>query len=77
MARQRIQLPNSNTFYDIIDFNVGKQIELHGRVFKITNCDNFTRSFLNRLGIAVPDPTIMPPDPYTETREKVRNVYLN
>lgn len=75
MTRQRIPLPKSsgsNNFYDIIDFNIGKTVDLHGRVFKITNCDNFTRVFLNRLGIAVPDPIAMPADPYTERREQVQ-----
>lgn len=77
MARQRIRLPNSsNDFYDIIDFNIGKTVDLHGRVFKITNCDDFTRVFLNRLGIAVPDPVAMPVDPYTERREQVQCVCL-
>lgn len=74
MARQRIHLPkssHSNEFYDIIDFNIGKELELHGRIFKITNCDTFTRVFLNRLGINVPDPIVTPSDPYSEIREKV------
>lgn len=74
MARQRIRLPKlsgSDDFYDIIDFNVGKTVDLHGRLFKITNCDDFTRVFLNRLGIAVPDPIAMPADPYTLKREQV------
>lgn len=73
MARQRIPLPkssNCNEFYDIIDFNIGKEIELHGRIFKITNCDTFTQMFLNRLGINVPDPILTPPDPYSDIREK-------
>ncbi|KAG8329790.1 EF-hand domain-containing member C2 [Homalodisca vitripennis] len=75
MARQRIRLPKSSgsdEFYDIIDFNIGKTVELHGRVFKITDCDNFTRVFLNRLGIAVPDPIAMPADPYTQRREQAK-----
>lgn len=84
MARQRIRLPSSNDFYDIIDFNIGQTVNLYGRLFKITNCDKFTRTFLNRLGIAVPDPIDMPADPYTDHRQmvitfttlmKVKNLY--
>ena len=56
---------------DIIDLNIGKEVELYGRVFKIVNCDRFTRNFLNRLGITVPDPITMPEDPYMERRFKV------
>lgn len=57
-----------DNFYDIIDFNVGREVELYGRVFKITDCDKFTRTFLNRCGISVPDPIVAPPDPYMEIR---------
>lgn len=55
-------------FYDMIDFNIGREVEFHGRVFKITNCDKFTRTFLNRCGISVPDPIVGPTDPYMELR---------
>jgi hypothetical protein len=46
-------------------------VELYGRVYKITNCDQYTRIFLNRIGVHVPDPINIPPDPYTVQREKV------
>lgn len=61
----------SEEFYDILDLNIGKEIELFGRVFKITNCDGFTRVFLNRLGITIPDPIVTPADPYEILRKKV------
>lgn len=71
ISRQRIRFPApmDENFYDIIDFNVGREVELYGRVFKITSCDRFTRTFLNRCGIFVPDPSIIPTDPYMEIRE--------
>ncbi|KAJ8920607.1 hypothetical protein NQ315_004746 [Exocentrus adspersus] len=70
ISRQRIRLPApmDENFYDIIDFNVGREVELYGRVFKITDCDRFTRTFLNRCGIFVPDPHIVPNDPYMDIR---------
>lgn len=73
ISRQRIPFPTpwSEDFYDILHFNVGKEVELYGRIYKITNCDKFTRTFLKRLGIYVPDPINIPPDPYTLQREKV------
>lgn len=76
ISRQRIRFPpdaRSESFIDIIDLNIGHEVELYGRVFKIVNCDRFTRNFLNRLGITVPDPIVMPEDPYMERRNKVRN----
>ncbi|KAJ8965173.1 hypothetical protein NQ314_004316 [Rhamnusium bicolor] len=70
IARQRIRFPApmDDNFYDIIDFNIGREVELYGRVFRITNCDKFTRTFLNRCGIFVPDPTPSPSDPYLDIR---------
>ncbi|KDR17132.1 EF-hand domain-containing family member C2, partial [Zootermopsis nevadensis] len=73
ISRQRIPFPapRNEDFYDILDFNIGKEVELFGRVYKITNCDRFTRIFLNRVGIHVPDPINIPPDPYSVQREKL------
>ncbi|KAG5872507.1 hypothetical protein JTB14_027095 [Gonioctena quinquepunctata] len=70
ISRQRIRLPSpmDDNFYDITDFNIGRETELYGRVFKITNCDKFTRTFLNRCGIPIPDPIVAPADPYMEIR---------
>ncbi|XP_072389050.1 EF-hand domain-containing family member C2-like isoform X1 [Diabrotica undecimpunctata] len=70
ISRQRIRFPApmDDNFYDIIDFNIGREIEFYGRVFKITNCDKFTRTFLNRCGISIPDPIETPPDPYMSIR---------
>ncbi|XP_017782894.1 PREDICTED: EF-hand domain-containing family member C2-like [Nicrophorus vespilloides] len=72
IARQRIRLPApmDDNFYDILDFNVGREIEFFGKVFKITDCDKFTRNFLNRAGIAIPDPINTPNDPYLDNRHK-------
>lgn len=78
IARQRIRFPPpmDENFYDIIDFNVGRSVEFFGKVFKITSCDKFTRVFLNRCGIAVPDPLNTPLDPYAEIRFHERDGQL-
>ncbi|XP_063973466.1 EF-hand domain-containing family member C2-like [Diachasmimorpha longicaudata] len=70
VRRQRIPLPDPAPyrFYDILDLNIGKEPEIFGRVYKIVNCDKFTRIFLNRMGIPVPDPIELPCDPYIERR---------
>ncbi|CAL7948730.1 unnamed protein product [Xylocopa violacea] len=68
VRRQRIPMPSpvGYRYYDIIDLNVGKEPEIFGRVYKIVDCDKFTRRFLNRMGIPVPDPIDIPKDPYWE-----------
>ncbi|RVE45367.1 hypothetical protein evm_009996 [Chilo suppressalis] len=61
ISRQRIRLPHSyDLYYDVLDLNIGREVTFFGKVFKIVNCDNFTRVFLNRLGINVPDPIPWP-----------------
>ncbi|XP_060803247.1 EF-hand domain-containing family member C2 [Amyelois transitella] len=61
ISRQRIRLPFSyDMYYDVLDLNVGREVTFFGKVFKIVSCDNFTRVFLNRLGINVPDPIPFP-----------------
>lgn len=74
VRRQRIPFPppRQNLFYDIVDFNVGEEVEIYGRVYKITNCDKFTRIFLNRCGIAVPDHVNTPEYQYRTARALVR-----
>ncbi|XP_006618660.1 EF-hand domain-containing family member C2-like [Apis dorsata] len=59
-------------FYDIIDLNIGKEPEIYGRVYKIVDCDKFTRQFLNRMGIPVPDPIEIPKDPHMELHKQER-----
>ncbi|XP_054738199.1 EF-hand domain-containing family member C2 [Anastrepha obliqua] len=70
--RQRIPKPPpcQNEFISILDLNVDTTIEIFDRKYHITNCDIFTRQFLNRSGIAVPDPVDMPVDPTTEMRKR-------
>ncbi|KAG7308595.1 hypothetical protein JYU34_005814 [Plutella xylostella] len=61
IRRQRIRLPHSyDLYYDVLDLNIGLEVNFFGKVFKVVNCDNFTRVFLNRLGINVPDPIPWP-----------------
>ncbi|XP_034948981.1 EF-hand domain-containing family member C2 [Chelonus insularis] len=70
VRRQRIPLPGSSKyrFFDIIDLNIGKQVEIYGRIYNIVDCDQFTRQFLNRMGIAVSDPLEIPLNPFVNTR---------
>ncbi|XP_076165336.1 EF-hand domain-containing family member C2 [Ptiloglossa arizonensis] len=71
LRRQRIPMPDPvrYRYYDIIDLNIGKEPEIFGRVYKIVDCDKFTRRFLNRMGIPVPDPIEIPKDSYMEQRK--------
>ncbi|KAF5287565.1 hypothetical protein FQA39_LY15894 [Lamprigera yunnana] len=76
VARGKIRFPApmDTSFYDIIDFNIGKEVEFYGIAYKILDCDKFTRSLLNRCGIPVPDPINSPVDSYSQEREVMREV---
>ncbi|XP_001603780.2 EF-hand domain-containing family member C2 [Nasonia vitripennis] len=75
VRRQRIPLPDpvKYRYFDILDLNIGKEPQIYGRVYKIIDCDKFTRRFLNRMGIPVPDPLPAPADP-TYERQKSATV---
>ena len=70
VSRQRVPLPppNQHDFVSVLDLNVNQTAQLFDRVYLITDCDLYTRKFLNRQGIAVPDPIDTPKDPSTELR---------
>lgn len=72
IKRHKIPLPNSNDdYYQLLDLNVGTTVEFYGKKLKIIGADNFTRDFLTKAGVDVPDNIPMPIDPYFIDREKV------
>lgn len=66
--------PNDDTFYIVEDFNVGLEVNLYSRVFKITGCDEFTQNFLRKLGVRVNQPVGTPEDPHTKYRKAVSSL---
>jgi len=46
-----------------------QQVELYGKLFKLIDCDPFTRNFLTKIGVRVADPIEPPKDPYKNLRE--------
>lgn len=73
IRRHRIPLPppNDEQFYTVENFNVGQEITLYSRTFKITGCDDFTHNFLRKLGVRINNPEGIPSDPYTGHRKKL------
>ncbi|XP_044180673.1 EF-hand domain-containing family member C2-like [Acropora millepora] len=72
IRRHRVPLPppNDEEFYTVENFNVGQEITLYSRTFKITGCDDFTHNFLRKLGVRIGNQNNIPSDPYTEHRKK-------
>lgn len=73
MRRHRIHKPPpyEKCFYTVEDFNVGIDLELYGRVYRLVSCDQFTANFLRKLGVRVNEPEPIPDDPYTMHRISV------
>jgi len=61
--------PNEDEFYTAEDFNIGCEINLYSKVFKITDCDQFTQNFLRKMGTNVQRPNKPPSDPYMNYRK--------
>merc|ERR1711998_278438 len=72
LKRHRIP-KNEMEFYSLQDLNVGAHVNFYGRVFRLTDCDSFTRNFLEKLNIPVPEPEPLPDDPYNKNRETMRS----
>lgn len=66
--------PNEDEFYTAEDFNIGSEINLYSRVFKITDCDQFTQNFLRKMGTNVQRPGNPPEDPYMNYRKGVSKI---
>merc|ERR1719171_269303 len=71
LKRHRVPKPDGG-FYGVADLNVGTMLDLYGRVFLLTDADNFTVSFMTNLGIDMKDALEVPADPYTMTREDMK-----
>ena len=48
-------------FVTMWDLNIGVDVNIYGKVFKIVDCDHFTRHFLSCQGVTVPSQIPIPP----------------
>ncbi|NXX85998.1 EFHC2 protein, partial [Urocolius indicus] len=73
LRRQRIPLPppHEDQFYTIDHFNINIDIILYAQKYKITDCDQFTKNFLRKMGVRLNPPAACPDDPYTKDRRKI------
>lgn len=51
--------------------NLGSNLNVYGRVFRIVDCDDFTRKFYENEGIALNAPEKYPDDPFQYTRAMI------
>lgn len=74
VRRHRIPLPppNEDEYYTIHHFNINTEVIFYAQRYKITDCDQFTKNFLRKMGVRLNPPASCPDDPYTKERQKVR-----
>ncbi|NXD67336.1 EFHC2 protein, partial [Eolophus roseicapillus] len=73
VRRHRIPLPppDEDQFYTIDHFNINIEVTFYARKYKITDCDQFTKNFLRKMGVRLNPPASLPGDPYTQERQKI------
>ncbi|NWV20190.1 EFHC1 protein, partial [Origma solitaria] len=72
MKRHRVPKNEQGDYYHWKDLNVGIDLTMYGRTYRLVNCDSFTKVFLESQGIVVNPPEEMVSDPYTEQRRPVQ-----
>lgn len=62
MSRQQVPCNGSDQqeFLSVLDFNVQHVVNIFGVNYVLVDCDEFSRKFLERAGIEVPQPIEMP-----------------
>jgi hypothetical protein len=70
VRRQRVPKNDVGDVYTWKDINVRMNLACYGRVYRLYDCDHWTREWLESEGIEVNDPEGCPADPYTSTRKQ-------
>ena len=53
------------------DLNLGYNLDVYGRVFRIIDCNEFTRHFYANEGVVLNAPERLPDDPFVHTRAMI------
>lgn len=70
IKRQRLPKDDQGNNWHWRDLNNGMNVTFYGKIFRIVNCDAFTRNFLESEGMVVNDSESAPTDPYIERRKE-------
>ncbi|KAK0042970.1 EF-hand domain-containing protein 1-like isoform X2 [Biomphalaria pfeifferi] len=68
IKRQRLPKNDQGDTWHWKDLNLGMNIVFYGKSFHITNCDKFTKDFLESEGIEVNEAEFIPTDTYIQKR---------
>lgn len=59
---------DDDSYVNVGDFKVGGEFTLYGRTFYVSDCDKFTKEFMEKLNRPFGETSEVPPDPYLSTR---------
>eukprot|EP00761_Pharyngomonas_kirbyi_P006257 gb/GECH01006263.1/.p1 GENE.gb/GECH01006263.1/~~gb/GECH01006263.1/.p1 ORF type:complete len:549 (+),score=116.52 gb/GECH01006263.1/:1-1647(+) len=73
MRRHRVPKEGCEADYILMDdLNVGAEVTIYGKTFRLVDCDQFTREFLEGLGVEVGEPETYPGDQHTFLRDSIK-----
>uniref|UniRef100_A0A7N8YAN0 EF-hand domain (C-terminal) containing 1 n=1 Tax=Mastacembelus armatus TaxID=205130 RepID=A0A7N8YAN0_9TELE len=75
IKRQRLPKNEHGEYYQWKDLNLSMDLEVYGVKYHITQCDAFTKEFMESEGIILNEPEQMPTDPYSKLRKKPQPCY--
>ncbi|CAF0755677.1 unnamed protein product [Adineta ricciae] len=70
IRRHRFPKNDQGDTYNFRDINLGQNLAVYGKVFRVCDCDAFTREWLESEGIHVKQPELIPRDPYLTKRHQ-------
>ncbi|CAF3034459.1 unnamed protein product [Rotaria sp. Silwood2] len=71
IRRHRFPKNDQGETYNFRDINLGQNLSVYGKVFRICDCDAFTREWLESEGIHVNQSELIPRDPYLTKRHQI------
>ena len=71
LKRHKVPKPGVIDVYDWKDFTIPMDLDIYGRVFRIVDCDEFTRSFYANEGVNLGASEGYPDDPFARTRAMI------
>jgi len=75
IKRQLLPKNDQGQTWHWTDLNLAMNVVFYGRTFRLVNCDQFTRDFLESEGKSISQPEEIPIDPYTTSRKQPLRSY--
>ena len=72
LKRHKLPYPeNQSKYYTWRDLNLAQNFNVYTRIFRIVDCDDFTKRFYEHEGVALNQPERFPEDLFAHTRAMI------